>query len=293
MAEKDAYLFIINPGSGTSISRNPAEVGKAIASFAERKGARAVIRFTERARHATEIVHEHSAQENWKAIVAVGGDGTVNEVAKGLVHGEIPLGILALGSGNGLARHLALPLKLEAALEHLFVAKPTTIDSAEVNGIPFFCTSGIGFDAYVGQIFSQQSTRGLSTYVSVSMRAFWNYKPQQYTLNGKELSVFSLCFANAGQFGNNAWVVPQANVQDGLLDVCIIRPFPLWYGSSLTYQLFSKTMKPSTYIAYDKVTTSVVEAQTPPLIHYDGEPLLLDTNRIEYVIRPASLKVMI
>ncbi|MBO9615764.1 MAG: NAD(+)/NADH kinase [Dyadobacter sp.] len=287
------YLFILNPNSGTSIGKNSAAVRERIHSVAKKNAGSAQILFTEEPAHATELVREHMHTEKWKAIVAVGGDGTVNEIAKPLVDTNIPIGILPLGSGNGLARHLGLPLTLDAALKRLFEGKPSTIDSAELNGIPFFCTAGMGFDAYVGHLFSQQKKRGLITYVNVSFKAYWSYKPQSFRLNGVEKRAFSLSFANAGQFGNNAWVAPQASLQDGLLDVCTISPFPQWYGTALAYGLFTKQLKQSTYIDYQRATQAVVETDVPPMIHYDGEPLQLDTTRIEVKIKPGSLNVII
>jgi diacylglycerol kinase (ATP) len=289
----DSYLFIINPSSGTSIGQHPGKISKAIADFVKNKGGQSKILFTERRGHATELVEEHINQENWKAIVAVGGDGTVNEVAKALVRRSIPLGILPLGSGNGLARHLGLPLTLGLSLRRIFEGSINTIDSAELNGIPFFCTAGMGFDAYVGNLFSQQNSRGLGTYVSVSMQSYWNYKPQKYKLNGQSIEVFSLSFANAGQFGNNAWIAPQASLFDGMLNICMIKPFPKWYGSTLTYRLFTKQLKPSAYISYELTQDALVEADEPPMIHYDGEPLQLETTRIEIKIKPQSLRVIV
>ncbi len=287
------YLFILNPNSGTSIGKNSGGVRERIQAVAKKNAGSAQILFTEEPAHATELVREHMYAEKWKAIVAVGGDGTVNEIAKPLVGTDIPIGILPLGSGNGLARHLGLPLTLDAALKRLFEGSPSTIDSAELNGIPFFCTAGMGFDAYVGHLFSQQKSRGLTTYVNVSFRAYWSYKPQSLRLNGVEKHAFSLSFANAGQFGNNAWVAPQASLQDGLLDVCTISPFPQWYGTALAYGLFTRQLKQSTYIDYQRATQAVVETDAPQMIHYDGEPLQLDTTRIEVKIKPASLNVII
>lgn len=287
------YLFILNPNSGTSIGKNSAAVRERIEAVAKKYAGSAQILFTEEPSHATELVKEHMHAENWKAIVAVGGDGTVNEIAKPLVGASVPIGILPLGSGNGLARHLGLPLTLDLALKRLFEGKPQTIDSAELNGIPFFCTAGMGFDAYVGHLFSQQKSRGLGTYVDVSFRAYWSYKPQHFKLNGVDEQAFSLSFANAGQFGNNAWVAPLASLSDGLLDICTIKPFPQWYGTALAYGLFTKGLKQSRYIDYQRATEVSVETDTPPMIHYDGEPMQLDTTKIEVKIKPASLNVIV
>lgn len=286
-------MFILNPNSGTSIGKNAGEVKQTIETFAQKNGAEAKILFTEERAHATTLVKENQGLKPWNAIVAVGGDGTVNEIAQPLVHTEQPIGIIPLGSGNGLARHLGIPLTLEASLKRLFENKIITIDSAQINDIPFFCTAGMGFDAYVGHLFSQQNQRGLATYINVSFQSYWSYKPQSFRLNGVETNAFSLSFANAGQFGNNAWVAPQASLQDGLLDICTIKPFPKWYGTSLAYQLFTKQMKASRYIDYVHMTEAVIETEVPPMIHYDGEPFQLDTKRIEVKIKPQSLRVIV
>ena len=287
------YLFILNPKSGSSIGRDSNAVVDTIQAFATKYGNNANVVFTESRGHATELVREKLKLKNWKAIVAVGGDGTVNEVAAPLINQAVPLGILPLGSGNGLGRHLGLPLTLETSLTRLFEGSSITIDSAQLNDIPFFCTAGMGFDAYVGHLFSQQEQRGLSTYVSVSFKAFWDYKPQSFLLNGTETKAFSLTFANAGQFGNNAWIAPKADLQDGLLDICTIKPFPLWFGTNLAYQLFTKQMKQSEFIDYQNTTTATVETESAPMIHYDGEPLQLDTNIINIKINPKSLNVIV
>ncbi|QRR04256.1 NAD(+)/NADH kinase [Dyadobacter sandarakinus] len=287
------YLFILNPHSGTFLGRNSRLIEKAVHEMAQTYNSRATVLFTQERAHATTLVSEHMHREPWKAIVAVGGDGTINEIAQPLVGQAIPLGILPLGSGNGLARHLGIPLKLNAALKRLFTGQVTTIDTALINHIPFFCTAGMGFDAYVGYRFSKQPARGLSTYMKVSFESYWSYRPQSYRLNGVEINAFSLSFANAGQFGNNAWVAPQADLQDGELDICRIKPFPKWYGTSLAYQLFTRQMRTSRYIDYEKATHAVVETTQPPLIHYDGEPLQLSTSRIEVSIKPKSLRVII
>lgn len=287
------YLFILNPNSGTYIGKDVHAVTKTILRFAEKNHHTAHILYTERRGHATELVREHIGTHNWKAIVAVGGDGTVNEIGLPLIGCDIPMGILPLGSGNGLARHLGLPLTLEASLTRLFQGSAITIDHGLINDIPFFCTAGMGFDAYVGHLFSQQTSRGLATYVNVSLKAYWDYKPQVFNVNGAKTDAFSLTFANAGQFGNNAWVAPHANLQDGVLDACTIKPFPKWYGTALAFQLFTKQLKPSQYITYKSITETVVETEVPPIIHYDGEPLQLDTNLIKIKVNPKSLNVIV
>ncbi|GAB2766851.1 diacylglycerol kinase family lipid kinase [Rhabdobacter roseus] len=263
-----------------------------IEDVAQQAGHHARVVTTQGPGHATELVQEALPTEPWAGVVAVGGDGTVNEVARALVHTPTPLGILPLGSGNGLARHLGLPLTLKASLQRVLAGSVSTIDSARLNEYPFFGLAGMGFDAHVGQLFSQQAQRGLATYVKVAMEAYWPYQPQTYVVNGKPQPAFSLSFANAGQFGNNAWVAPQADLSDGLLDVCTVAPFPKLYGTALSYLLFTRQMPLSTYVSYQKVQEIWVETEQPPLIHYDGEPVQLATTRVDVRIVPQSLRVI-
>jgi diacylglycerol kinase (ATP) len=258
---------------------------------AQKAGHRAKAVITQARGHATELAREAVMTQQWGTVVAVGGDGTVNEVARGLLHSPLALGILPLGSGNGLARHLGIPLTLSAALDRLFASRSTVIDSATLNGQPFFCVAGLGFDAYVGHLFGQQTKRGLDTYLRVSMQAYLDYLPQSIRMEGLETEVFSLSFANAGQFGNNAWVAPHADLTDGRLEVCKVLPFPKWYGTALTFQLFTKNLRPSTYVSYRSLPEITVETERPALVHYDGEPWQLDTSRIEVKIVPTSLRV--
>ncbi|KAA0990509.1 diacylglycerol/lipid kinase family protein [Dyadobacter aurulentus] len=288
-----SYLFILNPNSGTSTGKRTGYIVDRICATAEKYGCDTEILFTQERGHATQLVTENLGRKDWKAVVAVGGDGTINEIAQPLVGTDTPVGIIPLGSGNGLARHLGIPIALDKSLITLFTGSPITIDSATLNDIPFFCTAGMGFDAYVGHLFSKQKIRGLASYVNVSFRSYWAYKPQTFRLNGVKTDAFSISFANAGQFGNNAWVAPQASLQDGKLDICTIRPFPKWYGTSLAYQLFTKQMKVSRFIDYQSAESAVIDTDFPPMIHYDGEPLQLITTRIEVKIKPESLRVIV
>lgn len=286
-----SFLFLVNPRSGTKLGHGAQQMALLLEQKVNVAGHRAHCVITEAKGHATELAAAATHSGEWDAVVAVGGDGTVNEVAHALVHTDVPLGILPMGSGNGLARHLGIPLTLDQALVRLFGSRPRCIDSAVLNGQPFFCVAGLGFDAYVGHLFGQQSRRGWNTYVRVSMQAFWDYMPLHLKVNDQAMDVFSLSFANAGQFGNNAWVAPQASLTDGLLDVCAVTPFPKWYGAALTYRLFTKSLRPSAYISYQSLPKVTVETQAPALVHYDGEPWQLDTNQIEVRMVPQSLWV--
>lgn len=282
---------MINPRSGTSLGREADSMVSWLEQRAQEAGYRAKAVITQAPRHAIQLAREVTATHQFTTVVAVGGDGTVNEVAQGLLHSPISLGILPLGSGNGLARHLGIPLGLSAAVDHVLTSASKVIDSATLNGQPFFCVAGLGFEAYVSQVFGQQPRRGLDTYLRVSMQAYLDYLPQRIQISGHETEVFSLSFANAGQFGNNAWVAPQADLADGLLEVCTVLPFPKWYGTALTFQLFTKNLKSSTYVSYQSLPEITVETERPALVHYDGEPWQLATNQIKVKVVPRSLRV--
>lgn len=288
---RDSFLFVINPNSGTTPGREAAQMAILLEQKAKEAGHEAHCVITEAQGHATELAAVASANKEFGTVVAVGGDGTVNEVARALLHSDVALGILPLGSGNGLARHLDIPLTLPAALDHLWKSVPTIIDSATLNFQPFFCVAGLGFDAHVSQLFGQQSQRGWDTYVKVSLKAYLDYLPQRLKIQEQDAEVFSLSFANAGQFGNNAWVAPHADLADGLLEVCTVVPFPKWFGTALAFQLFTKSLKTSTYVTYQSLKTLTVETERPALVHYDGEPWQLETNRIEVGIVPESLRI--
>ena len=164
-------------------------------------------------------------------LVAVGGDGTVNEVAKVAIEKNLPLGIIPHGSGNGLARSLKISMKTESALKTILNGKSTCIDGGMINGRMFFCTSGVGFDAHIGYLFAQLKSRGLWGYVKTILREILKYKPGDYriTLNGQTITrdAFLITFANAGQYGNDFYIAPEANLNDGMLHVVIFKPFSI------------------------------------------------------------------
>src|SRR5439155_13694179 len=166
---------------------------------------------------------ERGRREHFDAIYAVGGDGTVHEVAKRLIGTSLALGILPTGSGNGLARHLGWPMSIRAALRACRDRRTATIDTATVNGLPFIGTMGVGFDAWIADKFASRKRRGLRTYVEVGLGGFFSYAAEQYEIgiDGEHLSrrAVLIAIANASQYGNNARIAPIASLQDGLLDV--------------------------------------------------------------------------
>ncbi|GAB2561755.1 diacylglycerol/lipid kinase family protein [Spirosoma aerophilum] len=292
MSNRSAVLAIINPLSGTTSVAQKALLQDAFMRRAEALGFAPEAVFTTHPGHATELA-QAAVDRGVNRVLAIGGDGTINETAQALRRSATALGIVPIGSGNGLARHLGIPLNPMKAIERALNGRPVVIDSGEINEYPFFCTAGLGFEAYVAHAFARQAVRGLPTYIRTAFRAFWAYKPLEYTINGQERTLFSLTFANAGQFGNNAWMAPTANIADGRLEQCEIHPFPAQAAGMLTWRLFNKTLNQSPYWRGQSLTQATVLADGPLLIHADGEPLQLPDGRAHVRILPGSLLVLL
>ncbi len=285
---KEKIVFIVNPVSG---GKSKQKIVQLIDKHLRQDLFEARIVYTERAQHATELAL--TAEE--KYIVAVGGDGTINEVAQALIGTDKVLGLIPWGSGNGLARHLGMPLKIEKALQLINERRTALIDTCLVNNQPFLCTSGVGFDAYVSALFAKAGTRGFSTYVKSTLQAFWNFQPERYYLKTEEqeleLDAFSVTFANASQYGNNAFIAPKANIQDGWIDVCLIKPFPKWQMPAIGLGLFTKGLPQTPYYQTFRSKKIVLERKTSGASHLDGENFTFGT-RLEVEIKPSSLHIL-
>lgn len=284
--------FIINPTSGT---RSRVDVAERIEQFLDHEKYKHEIVFTEYAGHAPELAKE-AADKGCEIVVAVGGDGTVNEVARGLLNTETALGILPKGSGNGLARHLQIPLSLDAAIKNLNTGHTATIDSGSINGHPFFTTAGIGFDAYISSVFAGNKKRGLQTYVELVMKEVMNYKhlPMKAIINKKTLETdcYVMAFANAAQYGNNAYIAPLADIEDGLLDVCLVRKLDLVKALNLSYCMLTKQLAHPDSAEYFKTAHVKVSTSQPIMYHADGE-FMGKASEFEVQMHPLSLKVFV
>ena len=289
---KKRIVFIVNPRAGT---RSKARIEDLIGLNLDTQLVAYEIFYTQAKAHATEIA-AHAVAQGIDCAISVGGDGTMNETASALVGTQTALGIIPLGSGNGMARHLGIPLNTARAIRVLNQPHQKLIDSCTLNNHPFFCVAGTGFDAYIGLKFDQQTRRGFQTYIKVTLAEFFSYQPDQYriTLNGEsfDYEAFLVSFANAGQYGNNAYISPEADIADGLLDVCLMRPFPAPMAIPMGVQLFGRTLHTSPYLKIIPTDTVIVERPAPAPVHIDGEPLMMDA-RLEVKIKPASLRVWV
>ncbi|GAB3955590.1 YegS/Rv2252/BmrU family lipid kinase [Spirosoma harenae] len=292
MATRSAVLAIINPNSGTTTTEQKKLLLDAFTRRAKALDFEPETILTTHPGHATELAAD-AVKRGVNRMLVIGGDGTINEAAQALRRSSTSLGIVPIGSGNGLARHLGVPLNPLKAIERALAGRPVVIDSGEINEHPFFCTAGMGFEAYVAHEFAKSPVRGLPTYVRTAFRSFWTYKPQRFQIDGQEKELFSMTFANAGQFGNNAWMAPTANIADGRLERCEISPFPAQAVGMITWQLFNKTLNQSKYWRGHSITKATVEADGPLLIHADGEPLEIPTGQAEIRILPGSLLIVL
>ena len=281
--------FIINPNSGTKLKNGVEDLKSKIFKAASQvSDVQVEIKITTHANHAFELA-KVAVSQKIAVVVAVGGDGTANEVGRGLLNSETAMAIIPLGSGNGLARHLGIPMDVSAAIERVFTGEKRLIDSGIINNIPFFCTAGLGFDAEVAGQFAKQKSRGLITYIRLSILIFFRFTAQFYKIDSVQNQLFTLTFANASQYGNNAYIAPNAMIDNGYLDICQCKPYPMWRSVEMVWRLFTKRLDKSRYITINRLKLVRIETQSPPLIHYDGESIQLTTNDFKVEIVPNSL----
>ena len=280
--------FIYNPNAGINIAARKANILKKLYAVPNSK-----VWETTKPLEATYFTKK-AIEENASRIIAVGGDGTVNEVASVLTETTIPLGIIPIGSGNGLARHLNIPLQFEAALDKTINGHEIGIDVGLLNNKMFFCTAGIGFDAKVAQLFAKSSQRGFFNYVKATLYALTMYKPIEISINhGPMQKVYSLTFANASQFGNNAYISPFSDLQDAYLEMVKITPIHLLNAGLLVMQLFSKKIHQSNKVNIQSIKSITINYKEKEPLHLDGEALLTDNAIIEISIDPLALLVIV
>jgi len=285
--------FILNSRSGY-IRRDPALAGR-LRAFIARQGLDATVVFTAAPGHATDLARAALA-DGCAVVAAVGGDGTVNEVAHALVGTPAALGLVPLGSGNGLARDLGVPLRTTDALEVLLHGRPRMIDVGYANDRPFFCTMGTGFDADLVQRFNQCTRRGLATYLRLGALHWWRQKPERFVIRAGdarlELTALLVAVANAAQFGNNARIAPGARVDDGLLDLVAMPPATWGNALPLVWRLFTGTLDRHPPVRRLRGPSFTIERASPGLFHTDGE-ISPPVARIEISVRPSALRVLV
>ncbi|MES2828315.1 MAG: diacylglycerol kinase family protein [Bacteroidota bacterium] len=285
-------LFIINPISGgKKKDKIPALIdrqldnSKFIANYA----------FTEYAGHALELAEE-AANKSFDVIIAVGGDGTINEVAAMAMKYNKVFGIIPFGSGNGLARFLKIPLKPAAAIGVINTFHVEAIDTGMFNSKVFFNMAGMGFDAYISSVFAGDKTRGLTGYLKLGLKEVLGYRAQTYTIDidGQVFTfkAYLISIANSSQYGNNAHISPTASVTDGLLDVCIVKEFSMFKLPLLAWQMLTGNTHQSKLVEIVKGKRVTIVRADEGAIHIDGEPFFMG-RKIEVNISPLSLRIII
>ena len=291
MTEKKKIVFILNPISGTHSKK---EIPDLIDRLLDHEQFDYELRLTEYAGHAAEIAKQ-CATEGIDVVTAIGGDGTVNEVARSLVHSQTALGIIPCGSGNGLARHLCLPLDIKKAIQILNTCRIEDFDYGVINGLPFFCTCGMGFDAFISLKFAEAGKRGPITYVETVLKEGLKYQPETYEVEdesgARKYKAFLIACANASQYGNNAYIAPGATMKDGEMDVIIMEPFDALEAPQIAADLFMKTLTNNSKIKTFRTKSLQIHRTAAGAIHYDGDPVMTDRN-IDVHIEHLGIKIV-
>jgi len=288
---KKKIAFIVNPISGT---QGKELILKLVEERLDHEMYDHEVINTEYAGHAI-LIAKDCAEKGYFAVIAIGGDGTVNEIARSLVHTDTALGIIPCGSGNGLARHLHISTNVRKAIDILNQGYIETIDYGKINGQLFFCTCGIGFDAFISLKFAESGKRGPLSYVEQTLRENLSYKPETYEVDiegtTEHYKAFVIACGNAAQYGNNAFIAPRASLTDGLLDITVLEPFTLLDVPSLTFQLFNKTIDQNSHIKTFRCKSVHIHREQPGVAHFDGDPIMMGED-IYVSIVPAGLKVI-
>lgn len=286
-------IIIINPIAGT---RRSDGVENLIRNWIDLHQINCRIETTKYRGHARELASD-AVSEGFNHFIVAGGDGTLNEVASALYlqQNDVTLGIIPVGSGNGLALHLRLPKKTEKALDIAFGEKTLSCDVGLFNNNPFFSVAGVGFDAMVAYRFSQMKGRGLRNYIRAVMQNYPGFKPSDYCVEaeGKKITgrFLMISFANSNQFGYNTSLSPEASISDGLIDFCLMKKVPIPAAALLSPLLFFKKMNQTRYLKIIRTKKAQITASLPAYFHIDGDPYILEKADILIETLPAALNI--
>jgi diacylglycerol kinase (ATP) len=290
---KSNILFVVNPIAGHS---QKEEFPDFVKRMLDHEQFNYRIEFTQYAGHGI-LLGIEAANLGIDMVVAVGGDGTINEVARGLINSETTLGIIPSGSGNGLARHLNIPLNFEGALRLINSGKKSKIDTGIINGQTFVSIAGVGFDALVADLFAKDTNRGFLTYFKIVATQYQRYKPENYTIildNRQEIktSALFISLANSNQFGYNTTIAPEAELNDGLLDVCIVEKPNIFDMPLIINLMLLKMIHKSKFVQIFKAKNIEIKRTRNKVINIDGEPIKLEKDLI-IDVNPLSLNIII
>jgi YegS/Rv2252/BmrU family lipid kinase len=285
--------FIFNPYSGRN-RKNPYLYDRAVDFIARHKLDGSIVA-TERPRHATELAAAAVA-DGCALVVAIGGDGTMNEVATALVGTPAVFGLIPCGSGNGLGRHLGILAAGQGAFDTLLRGRPRAIDTGLVNGFPFFNAMGLGFEADIAVRFSRLTSRGLAGYFRVGVPSFFSHQPENVTVHHVDgtarLQAFTLAVMNSDQYGNDARVAPGAKMDDGCFDLVSVPKVGFLGACGMLYRLGTDSFDQVRAVTRLNSAEFVIEREKAGWVHTDGEPRAT-TARLEISLKPQSLRIMV
>ena len=205
------------------------------------------------------------------------------------------MGVIPCGSGNGFARHLGIPISVKGAIDFINVAEPLCIDYGRLNGHPFFCSCGVGFDALVSNDFANSGSRGMFTYIQKTLIDWVTYKPEVYeveTENGCAMhKAFVIACGNASQYGNNAYITPFASMRDGMLSVSVLSPFTALEVPQIVTQLFNNTLASNSHMTTFGARWIKIRRKVAGPVHYDGEPCVMDAELMIDIV-PEGISVL-
>lgn len=288
---KKSLHFIINPISGTGKQKGiEQKIEKEINSDLFD----ICLHYTLETGHASRISKD-LVEQSVDIVVAVGGDGTVNEVAQAIVNSRTVLAIIPLGSGNGLSRHLGIPQNTREALRYINQFNIKKIDSCTANGHFFINVSGVGFDGHISNWFAKETKRGMKSYVKLILSKWSSYAavPYKITINDKVVyndSAVLVSFANASQYGNNVIISPQSQVNDGVMELCILKSFRYYEIFSLLFALLTKQLHKHKMVQVISCSEALIES-TEAEVHLDGEPKDLGPT-LHLKIKPSSIQLI-
>lgn len=291
MSSKKEILFIVNPKSGVQGKRSiPKQIEKGID---KRKFDFSIVE-TKYVAHACEIT-QNAVDMGVDIVVAVGGDGTVNEVARVLVGTDTALGIVPCGSGNGMARHLGIPLEVNGAIDFINNSQVVSVDYGKINGLPFFCTCGVGFDALVSNSFANGKHRGPLGYMHNMLVDWLLYKPEIFEIETErgleKYQAFLIACGNASQYGNNAYIAPRASMCDGLLSVTILEPFSSFDIPMVLKDVFANRIHSNSHVRTLESRWIRIKRRSSGVVHFDGEPADMGEDLLVEIV-PSGLRVL-
>lgn len=285
-------VFIINPRSG--VDRQKA-IQHAIDTTLDQQQYSYEIQYTQYAKHGTVLAKEASAKGAY-AVVAVGGDGSVNDIVAGLLDTDTCLAIIPKGSGNGMARTMGIPLKEQEAIAVINKGNVIKMDIGYANERPFISNAGVAFDALISRKFAKSERRGFAMYSWLVTKYLWMYKTWKWDIeiDGKLLQekAFIITVANGKQFGYNFQIAPDANWTDGLFDVVIVRNFPRILGGLIALRAMNGSILKSPYVKHFRAKEVVISHPQLRLMQTDGDAHECE-NKIRFTIKKGLQKVIV